>query len=106
MPGYRYADDNASSHTSGPVTKWKAENGVISFKLPARSPDINIIENVWGVLQGKLYDRVDEIKDANDTWRLAQQIWYNLSQDFLGKLYGSLPGRLEKLYKARGGVFK
>ena len=46
------------------------------LKWPTRSPDLNPIENVWGLLAGEVYSNgkqyfsVQELKDAlNKTWK-------------------------------------
>ena len=46
------------------------------LKWPARSPDLNPIENVWGLVSrevypnGKKYSRVQERKEAlNEAWK-------------------------------------
>ncbi len=47
-------DDNDPKHRSKIVTEWKNENNVKSLDWPSNSPDLNPIENIWGLLKGKM----------------------------------------------------
>lgn len=44
-----YLQDNASFHKSGKTKKYLSDPNLIPF--PARLPDLNCIENFWGLLQ-------------------------------------------------------
>ena len=78
LPAFIFVDDNAPPHRGNLVQKWKNENGIKSLKWPSKSPDINIIENVWAYLQDKLYEISDKLRSPDDTWREAKKIWYDI----------------------------
>ena len=46
--------DNATIHTQKWTRQWLSENNIKTIDWPARSPDLNIIENIWGWLAIKL----------------------------------------------------
>ncbi|GFV56381.1 transposable element Tcb1 transposase [Trichonephila clavipes] len=54
-----YQDDNVPIHTDKIVQEWFAEHEgeVGNLDWPPRSPDLNIIEHLWGYLESKLRAR-------------------------------------------------
>jgi transposase len=94
--------DNASSHTSAMTKRFLKKTKIAVLDWPVRSPDLNIIENVWAYIKRRLdeYDTPPESK--NDLWNRVQKIWTALPQDFIHRLYESLPKRMKAVYKSRG----
>ena len=60
--GHRFMQDNDPKHVSRYARMWMAENGVVWWKTPPESPDLNPIENIWHEM--KEYIR-REIKPKN-----------------------------------------
>jgi len=48
--------DRASSHRSNSTKDFISKKKVKLLNWPARSPNLNIIENVWGLLSNKIYE--------------------------------------------------
>jgi hypothetical protein len=46
-PDWIYQQDNAPCHKAKSVTEWFKQNNINVLQWPARSPDLNPIENVW-----------------------------------------------------------
>ena len=68
---------------------------------PSRSPDLNIIENVWGRIKYEL--RNQEFEDVDDLWREIHRLWGEIiDAEFVVNLYNSLPRRLEAVIRADG----
>lgn len=54
--GFIFQQDNCSVHTSKSVKEFITEKDITTIKWPARSPDLNIMENVWQMLSQEVYD--------------------------------------------------
>jgi hypothetical protein len=70
---------------------------------PANSPDINPIENLWGLLKMKL-DKVG-VSSKQELIERATTIWTTDVdiQMMCGKLIESMPNRLQQVMRSRGG---
>ncbi|EGT47331.1 hypothetical protein CAEBREN_08836 [Caenorhabditis brenneri] len=98
-----FQQDNASIHRSKSTMKWFKEKRISVMKWPACSPDLNPIENLWGILvrrvyrHGQQYNSVQELKDA------LQVQWDAITADELKNLAASMPNRMFQVIQQNGG---
>ena len=56
------------------------------MEWPARSPDLNIIENVWGLLAGDVYANAKQFDSVNQLREAIEAAWNRLSVEQIKKL--------------------
>lgn len=87
--------DNASPHTAHSTKDmFKLFSMTLVEDWPAQSPDLNVIENLWGILTSKLANRQFngevELRDA------VEREWNSIEPKTLQNLIDSWPKRLEE----------
>ncbi len=68
-----FQQDLAPAHTAKGTKSWFNDHGVTVLDRPANSPDLNPIENIWGIVKRKMRDtrtnNADDLKAAiKATW--------------------------------------
>ena len=53
---YIFQQDNASCHVSRKSIDMFERNNIILLEWPAKSQDISLIEQLWGILRKRIYD--------------------------------------------------
>lgn len=98
---YRIIRDHAKQHTSKESTTKLARMKIkIKADFPPQSFDINIIENVWGILSNLL---VKAHANSSQEWRQAiQNAWARVQQSSIDELVRGVPARLESIIAAGG----
>ena len=67
---------------------------------------MNIIEHVWAYLDTMMRSHVVQPKNREEFWVALQEEWYWIPDDFIKKLYESMPTRVSALKSAKGGHTK
>ena len=104
--GWIFQEDNCPMHVSRRTNNWKAENNIETLQWPSQSPDTNSIENVWRTIKVKLGKRLGEIQSRQDLIRVVLEIWGDIEQAYIRRLYNSIPLRLQSVLKAKGAITK
>ncbi len=68
-----FQQDFIPTHTAKGTKSWFNDHGVTVLDWPANSPDLNPIENIWGIVKRKMRDtwhnNADDLKAAiKATW--------------------------------------
>ncbi len=68
-----FQQDLAPAHTAKSTQRWLNDHGVSVLDWPANSPDLNPIENLWGIVKRKMRNKrpknADELKaTVKETW--------------------------------------
>lgn len=98
-----FQQDNAPIHTAREVKSFIANQNVHLLPWPPYSPDLNIIENVWGWLTRKVYEGGKQYDDKEALIHGIKLAWSEISLDYLESLYKSLKDRIFEVILKAGG---
>ena len=103
---WHFQQDNASIHTARQVKAWfeEPEIEISCIEWPAKSPDLNPIENLWGFMAKRVYDK-GRRKFSNKTELVAciQAVWDEITITELQNLVNSMPDRCRLVIESKGG---
>ena len=97
-----FQQNNAPIHNSKMTSEWLIDNDISVVTWPPCSPDLNPIENLWGILTQRVYknntfySNVQELKDA------IMQAWDGIGEDILRTLSTSMNNRIFNLILKKG----
>ena len=72
--------DNTRPHTARVCTSFLADAGVVVMDWPAKSPDINPVENVWALLSDKVKKRDNPPRNLEELTVALQEEWQAIRQ--------------------------
>jgi hypothetical protein len=70
---------------------------------PAQSPDLNIIQPLWSVLETSVRNRFTPPTSLKQLEDVLQEEWYKIPLETVQNLYESIPRRTAAVLKAKGG---
>ena len=73
---------------------------------PVCSPDLNPIENLWGLIVAKVYEGGRQYSAISELKNAIWDAWEKIASVQLQKLVDSKPSRIFKVIKANGGSKK
>ncbi len=83
---------------------WFNDHGVTVLDWSANSPDLNPIENLWGIVKRKMRDT--RPNNADDLKATIKATWASIPPQQCHKLITSMPRRIEAVIKAKGAPTK
>lgn len=108
-PKFTWMQDNASIHRPQCVEEVYEKQKVEKLKAPARSPDLNPIENVWSQLVKHLDNFIDKEGEATTETVLFERVLKAsklLQKRYFIKLYQSMPNRMNCVIHNEGKTTK
>ncbi|GFU28850.1 transposable element Tcb2 transposase [Trichonephila clavipes] len=98
-----FMDDNATCHRTLAVRDCLDSEGIQRLVWPARSPDLNPIENVWDALGRQVAGRNYPPTNKNTLIRALTEEWDKLPQQLLDNVVQSMVRRVECCITLHGG---
>lgn len=97
---YIFAQDNAPCHKSKVSMDFFNENRVELLPWPAGSPDLNPIENLWGILKTNVAKRFPKTKAQLEEF--ARDEWHKIPQETIKNTILSMPSRITQVIDRNG----
>ncbi len=97
-----FQQDLAPAHTAKGTKSWFNDHGVTVLDWPA--PDLNPIENLWGIVKRKMRDT--RPNNADDLKATVKETWASIPPQQCHKLTTSMPRLIEAVIKAKGAPTK
>ena len=98
--------DNDPSQTSAKVMAAVEDMGYTMQKIPARSPDLNPIENVFHIVRKRINAHIIQNNVTYQTWEeFEQMIKYNIwstPRNVIDRTIASMHKRLTEIVKTNG----
>lgn len=101
---FRFYQDNDPKHKAGIVQTWLIWNCPHVVHPPAQSPDMNVIENLWAILDTNIRKR--KISNKSDLKTALTEEWEKITPQVTQKLVESMPKRLKMVVDQKGGHTK
>ncbi len=99
-----FQQDLAPAHTAKGTKSWFNDHGVTVLDWPANSPDLNPIDNLWGIVKRKMRDT--RPNNADELKATVKETWASIPPQQCHKLITSMPRRIEAVIKAKGAPTK
>ncbi|GBM85415.1 Transposable element Tc3 transposase [Araneus ventricosus] len=99
---WKYQQDNAPIHSSNSTKNWFQVNNVETLKWPAKSPDLNPIENLWGDLARRVYANGRHFTPSIELKSTIEDEWYKTDPELCQKLVSSMKTRIFEVIRRNG----
>jgi len=102
-----FMQDNDPKHKSALVMDWLSKQPFKCMEWPPQSPDLNPIENMWALLERRLFKNYETFPAGiNDLWERIADTWYDITKEECQKYIETMPDRVKEVLKAKGSWTK
>lgn len=99
---YIFQQDNAPSHSSRQTKQWFEDKGIDFMRWPAKSPDLNPIENLWGILARTVYKNARQFSNVEELKEVVMRAWEEIPPETLRNLVRTMPNRCIEVLAVQG----
>ena len=86
----------------GACQRYRELNGMDVLPWPAQSPDLNLIEALWGDMEAELGQIWGRVSDPEVLEEAVKAAWDSITEERLEGLIRSMPTRLQSVIDADG----
>ena len=97
-----FQQDNASLHTSVLTKDFIQRHKISTLEWPSLSPDLNPIENVWGILANMTYGGNKQYSSKQELEVAIKENWERIPSETMLKLSQTFPRRLLAVVENKG----
>ena len=98
-----FMQDNAPIHVSRSTRAWLQRKNVPLLDWPANSPDLNPMENLWGILVRRIYAENQQYHNVDELKKAIVAAWHTIDQEVLDNLVLSMDNRIFQVIRNNGG---
>ncbi|CDF39637.1 unnamed protein product [Chondrus crispus] len=106
MATWVFQQDGASMHRSTFTRSWLTERSVRTIDWPAKSPYLNIIQNIWGIMARRVYARQRQFDKIAQLKEVIEEVWATTRCEVLQKQYRSIPRCMLAVLDSKGRATK
>lgn len=99
-----FLQDNAASHKARESMTWLEANKIAVLPFPPYSPDLNIIENVWGIMTSNIYKGGRQFVTMEQLECAILDSWALIDNETVIRMARSMPHRLRDVIDKKGNT--
>lgn len=101
-----YQSDNSTVHNAKCVQKFMKDSEIKNLEWPAKSPDLNIVEDIWKMLSNDIYDgpQFKNVKELKEKINSTILDFNSRNGDKIKALYLTIHQRLCKVLIGKGNI--
>jgi len=96
-------EDEASTHQARYTQAVHREYQILKLEFAPCSPDLNLIETMWGLLEDRLNTRRPRITEKNEMMMAIQEEWNHITEERILAFVNTMPERIQAVIAANGG---
>ena len=102
-----FQEDNCTVHKAAKVKEFMKSTGLTVFDWPAKSPDLNIVEDVWLMISNQVYNG-PSFRNKKELLIKLEKVILELNNKRrldLINLYGQIRRRMCKILERKGNLY-